>query len=360
MMTQSIAAGVRTALASLAILLCLVTAPALAQSATSGGNNNNSADGSASAPQQAGAVSHPGDVGAGVKKALAGMDNMRNGLISGATALSDRVRVDSDKVAFGLGVIAILFAGLRFASTSDAVAAWTDMIETILILGIFTALYIGYTDFGPGIFVWFDKLASSFNGGVSVYDLPATLASTGGKFYDSIVRILRAALGNPLRLVDALIAALAFLFAMVAVLCAALIYAWFILVGHLMVAVGIAIGPLAVAFGMLDLSRKYFFAWLDYMVTGSMYMVIAAIIAQLVSSTLQSTVTDITNVGTDTTVAAAYALSVAVVLVFIAMEIPKIAGSIFGTGGGISATGGFKMLGRGAWNLGSKLAGKSK
>lgn len=359
-MSQSIAAWIRTALASIGILLCLATTPAHAQGAPSGEGNNNSAGGGTSAPQQIGAVSRPGDIGAGVKKALAGMDRMRTGLISGATALSDSVRVDANKVAFGLGVIAILLAGIRFASTNDAVAAWTDMMETILVLGIFTALYISYTDFGPGIFVWFDKIATSFNAGVSVYDLPATLASTGGKFYDSIVRILQAALGNPLRLIDAVVAAFAFLLAMLAVLCAALIYAWFILVGHLMVAVGIAIGPLAVAFGMLDLSRKYFFAWLDYMVTGSMYMVIAAIIAQLVSSTLQSTVTDITNVGTDTTVAAAYALSVAVVLVFIAMEIPKIAGSIFGTGGGISGTGGFKMLGRGAWNLGSKLAGGKK
>lgn len=350
---------VRTALSSIAILLFLIMTSALARGATAG-EGNDSAGGTASAPQQTAAASQPGDIGAGVKKALAGMDKMRNGLISGATALSNRVRVESDKVAFGLGVLAIIFAGLRFASTNDAVAAWTDMLEALLILGIFTALYIGYTDFGPGIFVWFDKIATDFNGGVSIYDLPSTLAGTGGKFYDSIIRILSAALGNPLRLIDAVVAAITFLMAMLAVLLAALIYAWFILVGHLMVAVGIAIGPLAVAFGMFDLSRKYFFAWLDYMVTGSMYLVVASIIAQLVSSTLQSTVTDITNVGTDTTIAAAYALSVAVVLVFIAMEIPKIAGSLFGTGGGISGTGGVKMLGRGAWSLGGKLAGKRK
>ncbi|MCY1382617.1 hypothetical protein D9M69_706540 [compost metagenome] len=87
-------------------------------------------------------------------------------------------------------------------------------------------------------------------------------------------------------------------------------------------------------------------------------MVVAAIISQLVSKSLIAMVTDIGKVGTDTTIAASYALSTAIILVFVAMEIPKIAGSLFGTGGGVGATGGMKMLGRGAWNLGNKLAGR--
>lgn len=350
-------AVLRITLASLALVLMLVASPSFAQTSGSG-DSSTPTSGNTGAPQQTNSASQPGDLGEGIKKALGKMNGMRSGLINGATSLSDRVRSESDKVAFGLGTIALVLAGLRWASTSDAVTAWTDFLEAIFFIGIFSALYVSYTSFGPAIFVWFDRIATSINGGVDIYNLPMTLAGTAGKFYDSIVRILIAALSNPLKLVDAIVAAIAFALACLAVLAAAIIYSWYILVGHLMVAVGIVVGPLAVAFGMMDISRKYFTAWLDYMVTGSLYMVVAAIIAQLVSASLESIVTDVTNVGTDTTLAASYALSIAVVLIFIATEIPKIAGSLFGTGGGISGAGGFKMLGRGAWNVGKKLAGK--
>lgn len=350
-------ATLRVTLASIALLLGILASPSFAEEPVRG-DSGAPAGGNTGTQQPANSASQPGDLGAGIKKALGKMNGLRSGLINGATSLSNRVRSEADKVAFGLGTIALVLAGLRWASTSDAVTAWTDFLESILFLGIFSALYVSYTSFGPAIFVWFDKIASAINGGVDVYNLPTTLAGTAGKFYDSIVRILIAGLSNPLRLVDAVVAAFTFGLACIAVLAASIIYSWYVLVGHLMVAVGIVVGPLAVAFGMLDLSRKYFTAWLDYMVTGSMYMVVAAIISQLVSSALESIVTDVTNVGTDTTLAASYALSIAIVLIFIAMEIPKLAGSLFGTGGGISGTGGFKMLGRGAMNLGKKMAGK--
>ncbi|KAI3602993.1 hypothetical protein D8I24_3171 (plasmid) [Cupriavidus necator H850] len=327
--------------------LCLAPAIATAQEATSGGE---------SVP--AASAGRPGDISAGIKKTLDKLNGMRNGLIQSAASLSQTTVDDANKIAFGLGVITLVLAGLRFASTSDPVTAWTDLFETFLVLGIFASLYASYTSFSSGLFLWFDHLATSINGGANIYDLPASLAQTGGKFVDSILKTLKAGILNPLSLLDAIVAAALFAFAFIAVLIAALIYSWFILVGHLLVAVGIVVGPLAVASGMADISRRYFTAWLDYMVTGSMYMVVAAIISQLVSKSLSTMVSDVGSIGTDTTIAASYALSTAIILVFVAMEIPKIAGSLFGTGGGVSATGGMRMLGRGAWNLGNKLAGK--
>ncbi|MEM5432389.1 Conjugal transfer protein trbL [Cupriavidus taiwanensis] len=327
--------------------LCLLPQPGNAQEAT-GGNP----------PVAAATAGKPGDIATGIMKTLNRLDRMRSSLIQAAASLSQTTVEDANKIAFGLGVITLVLAGLRFAATSDPVSAWTDLFETILVLGIFSALFASYTSFSAGLFLWFAHLADSINGGVSVYNLPASLANTGGKFVDSIVTNLKAGLINPLSLVDALVAAILFAFAFIAVLIAALIYSWFILVGHLLVAIGIVVGPLAVAFGMADISRRFFNAWLDYMVTGSMYMVVAAIISQLVSKSLISMVSDVGKVGTDTTIAASYALSTAIILVFVAMEIPKIAGSLFGTGGGVGATGGMKMLGRGAWNLGNKLAGR--
>ncbi|BDB30071.1 MULTISPECIES: type IV secretion system protein [Cupriavidus] len=327
--------------------LTLFSCVAVAQEAISSGDSATAASAGA-----------PGEVGQGIKKALDKMNGLRSGLIQAAVWLSERTRPDANKIAFGLGVITLVFAGLRFAATSDAVSAWTDLFETFLVVGIFASLYASYTSFAPGLFVWFNDLAQAINGGVDIYNVPISLARTGGSFYDSVLRTLLAGFANPLKLIDAVVSAILFGLAFIAVLIAALIYSWFILVGHLQVAVGIVVGPLAVAFGMADVSRKYFTAWLDYMVTGSMYMVVAAIISQLVSATLLSIVSDVGNIGTDTLLAASYALSIAILLGFVALEIPKIAGSLFGTGGGVSGTGGMKMFGRGAWNLGRKLAGK--
>lgn len=327
--------------------LCVVPQLTAAQEATAGNQ-----------PVVAASAGKPGDISEGIRKTLSKLDGMRSSLIQAATSLSKATVEDANKIAFGLGVITLVLAGLRFAATSDPVSAWTDLFETFLVLGIFASLYASYTSFSSGLFLWFDHLATSINGGNSIYDLPASLADTGGKFVDSILKTLKAGIVNPLSLLDAVVAAILFAFAFIAVLIAALIYSWFILVGHLLVAVGIVVGPLAVAFGMADISRRFFNAWLDYMVTGSMYMVVAAIISQLVSKPLVAMVGDVGQIGTDTTIAASYALSTAIILVFVAMEIPKIAGSLFGTGGGVGATGGMKMLGRGAWNLGNKLAGR--
>lgn len=356
MMQREVTHGALLAVAIL-LLLCLALATPMAlaeESATSG-----SPAGSATSGATMASAGLPGDVGAGIQKTLNKMDGLTRGLINGATAISDRIKGDADKVAFGLGVIALVLAGLRWAATNDPVAAWTDFIEAIMILGIFASLYVSYSTFAPSIFTWFHKLATAINSGDDIQSLPSTLATTAGKFFESVGRMLKAVFTSNVTVIEAIGGAVLLFLAFVFVLGAALMYSWFIMVGQLQVAIGIVLGPLAVAFGMLDITRKYFFAWLDYMVTGSMYMVVAATIAQLVSAPLLAAVSDIGAAGTDTVLAAGYALSISIMLIFIAMEIPKIAGSIFGTGGGISGTGGFRMLGRGAWNIGKKMAGKS-
>lgn len=340
------------------LLVCfvMVCPPAFAEDSAGGASPASANPSTGGTTASAGA---PGDVAQGIQKTLNKMDGLTRGLINGATAISDRIKGDADKVAFGLGVITMVLAGLRWAATNDPVAAWTDFIEAILILGIFASLYASYSTFAPAIFTWFHKLATAINSGDDIQSLPSTLATTAGKFFESVGRMLKAVFTSNVSLIEAIGGAVLLFLAFICVLAAALIYSWFIMVGQLMVAIGIVLGPLAVAFGMLDITRKYFTAWLDYMVTGSMYMVVAATIAQLVSAPLLAAVSDIGAIGTDTVMAAGYALSISIVLIFIALEIPKIAGSIFGTGGGISGTGGFKMLGRGAWNIGKKMAGKS-
>lgn len=301
---------------------------------------------------------NPGDVGAGVKKGLDKMNGLRSGLIQGASKLSEKTRTQADKFAFGFGVITLVLASLRFAATSDPVSAWTDLFDTLVIVGMFSSLYVGYTTFAPGIFVWFNDLATEINGGTDIYEVPMTLANTAGVFFEAISRALIAGYSNPFKFLDAIVQVVVLFLAFVALLITSLIYFWFIMLGHFQVAVGIALGPIAVSLGFSDYTRKYFTAWLDFMFSGAMYLVVSAVVAQLVSVSLISAINDTRMVGGDTVIGALYALSVAIMLMFVALEIPKMAGAVFGTGGGITGGGAMKMLGRGAWNLGGKLAGK--
>ncbi|WP_029043721.1 type IV secretion system protein [Cupriavidus sp. WS] len=349
----------RSRLLAVTILLLPLTPLAHAQESVSGGSGGTSAAGTgASTLAATSSAGQSGDVGAGIKKTLDKLNGLRSSLIQGATSISDRTRKESDKLAFGLGVITLVLAGLRFAATSDPVGAWTDMFDTLIVIGIFASIYVSYTTFAPGIFTWFNDLASLINDGDDIYNVPLTLAKTAGVFFEAVVRALVAGFSNPLKFIDAAIQALLFVLTFIALMVGALIYSWFILLGHFQVAVGIALGPIGVALGFSDYTRKYFTAWLDYMFTGSLYMVVSAVIAQLVSASLLIAIGDVGVIGGDTYIGASYALSMAIILVFVALEIPKISGSIFGTGGGISGGGAMKMLGRGAWGLGGKLAGK--
>lgn len=304
-------------------------------------------------PTQAG---KEGDAGKGLATALASIATMQSGIVSAGIDLSQSTRSEANKIAFALGVITIVFAGLRFAGTPSPVAAWTDFLETMTILGLFSTIYISYSSFGPGIVKWFQLIASQINGG-NVYDTPTTLATTGGKFWDAWGRAITDADGIS-ETIKAVFSAIPLLGAFVAVLFAAIIYTFFLNIGDLQVAIGLVLGPVAIALGFFDLTRRYFTAWLDFMVTGSMYVVVAAIIGKLVSTTLDSALAKVNGIGTDTWMAAIYVLCISVYLCFVALQIPSIAGSIFGTGGGMSGGGGGTAMMRGAWGLGKKLAGK--
>ena len=304
-----------------------------------------------------GLFAQPGSIGESLKSWLSQFESFRTGLIGGATTLSRSLTPDADKIAFGLAVITLTLAGIRFAATSQPVAAWTEVFETLLMLGIFASLYTGYDKFGPGIYEYFQHLADKIAGTQSMS--PAmTLASVGAGFIDSYLESIRAARG----ISDVLMLAFAGLlllaaFAFCAV--ASLLYTFFISLGEIAAAIGIVIGPIAVALGFSDYSRRYFSSWLDFMIGASMYSVVAAVMARLVSSALVSTLTDQKSAGTATLSGAAYAMSVALFMILVAFELPKLAGAIFGSGGGISGGGAMRIGLKAAGGIGKFLA-KSK
>nr|WP_315597416.1 type IV secretion system protein [uncultured Cupriavidus sp.] len=297
----------------------------------------------------------PGSIGEAFSNFLNKFGDFTPNLITGATALSTTVRPEADKIAFGLAVITLTFAALRFAGTSDPTSAWTDLLETVLVIGVFAALYSGYTQFGPGIYNWFSQLSTKISG-TNTTNPVIVLASIGGSFIDSFLKALSAASWYQILGVafSGLLLAVAFTLCEIA----ALVYTFFISLGMIQVAIGIVIGPIAVALGFHDYSRRFFNSWLDFMIGGSMYIVVAAIMGKLVISSFAASISDINAVGTNSSASAAQAIGYALLMIFVAFEIPKIAGAIFGSGGGISGGGAMRVGLKAAGGLGKFFGGK--
>lgn len=325
-------------LASLISLLLIVTsADALAQSAPA-----SAADASATAPS---ALGQSGDAG----RALSGFSNLmteiRGKLIPSATQLSKTLSSDANKFAYALAVITIIRACLAFSGSHHPISAWTTLLEEFMMLGIFIALYLGYSDAVTGLWNWFQGLGTQVNGGTPVYATPQSMFNLGSKLWDAWVRAVGAASG--LSKIAAFISALPLGVAFLLLYVATIIYVFYVNLGDLQVAIGIVVGQIAVALGFASFTRKYFFSWLHYMITGCMYIVVAGIISNLVIGVIQPKADSVNNIGTDTLYAACYAMCMALYLCFVAMQIPSIAGSIFGTGGGVDGGGGLSVIAKG-------------
>ncbi|CAN7778593.1 TrbL/VirB6 plasmid conjugal transfer protein [Cupriavidus necator] len=291
----------------------------------------------------------PGSIGEALSSTVREILALRDGLLDGGIALSQRTASEAGKFAWALAVLTLVIGGIRFMAHRNPVGAWVEFIETLTSLGIFVAIYLSYSSFGSGIFKWFDELARAISGGN--YDTGAILAYTAAQFMDSFFVAFKAAKWYDK--LDVVFSSLGLLVAFAFTALASLIYAYFVIVGQLQAAVGLAIGLIAVSLGFSEFTRKYFWAWFDFMVTASMYVVTAAILANLVATATAETIRHVAAVGTSTAAAGWKAASLSIVIVLISLEIPKLAGSLFGTGGGIS--GGAAGIAKGAWNLGAKL-----
>ncbi|WP_083384857.1 MULTISPECIES: type IV secretion system protein [unclassified Cupriavidus] len=333
-------------LASLLSLLLVVTsADALAQSASA-----SAADASSTAPT---AIGKAGDAG----KALSGFSNLmtelRGKLIPSATQLSKTLSSDANKFAYALAVITIIRACLAFSGSHHPISAWTTLLEEFMMLGIFIALYLGYTDAVTGLWNWFQQVGTQVNGGTPVYATPQSMFNLGSKLWDAWARALGDASG--LSKIAAFISALPLGVAFLLLYVATIIYIFYVNLGDLQVAIGIVVGQIAVALGFASFTRKYFFSWLHYMITGCMYIVVAGIISNLVLGVIQPKADGVNGIGTDTLYAACYAMCMALYLCFVAMQIPSIAGSIFGTGGGVDGGGGLSVIGKSGGLAGKAL-----
>ncbi len=347
-MVRSFRRALRLAILCLSILLGAVYGMQAANAQLVSSSDTPAATGTSASTAPAVPSGTPGEFGAGSNDAVKQIASLLNSLIPNAVILSQKVMPEANKFAWGLGVITIVLAGVRFAATHHPVSAWVAVFEEITILGVFVALYLGYTAAAPGFWNWFTALGAMINNGASA-DVSSQMATLAGTIVDALRQnfTVYGALTNlPSFLADAAVLLLAFIVMAIA----SVFFAYYTAIGQIQSAIGIVVGPIALSLGFSSYTRGYFQKWLDWMVSAGMYVVIVQILMGLVGTSITTALKTATSVGGHTTMNAAYVFDLAVFVLLLSMEIPKLAG-IFGGGASASGTSGVKTLSRAVTGL---------
>jgi TrbL/VirB6 plasmid conjugal transfer protein len=338
MMTRQVMTILRALCVTLAIFCGAIGSStlAVAQAASATTVSNASAGTSGTAALQ----SQPGEFANGATRAAEQIRVLLGSLIPSAIATSAGVMNEANKFAWGLGVISLVLVGVRFAGTHHPVSAWVNLFEEVAILGIFVALYLGYTTTASGFWTWFEQLASNISGGNNG-STGAAMASLAGTIFEAVKAKfgIEGLLNLGGTLADILVLGLAFIFMCVA----SIVFVYFSAVGQIQAAVGIVLGPIALALGFSSYTRNYFVKWLDWMIGAGMYVVVVAILIKLVGNSITNAVIAATQVGGSTTVNGAYVFDLSIFVLLLSFEIPKLA-TIFGGGATATGTGALKLL----------------
>jgi hypothetical protein len=280
-----------------------------------------------------------GDFAKGSTDAISQIQGLLGGIIPAAVTASANVMTEANKFAWGLGVISLVLVGIRFSGTHHPVSAWVNLFEELAVLGIFVALYLGYSTSASGFWTWFQQLATDISSGAD-NSISTQLATLAGTMFDAVktrvvnIKLLTDITGT---LVDAIGLVLAF----IAILIASIVFAYYSAVGQIQAAVGIVLGPIAIALGFSSYTRTYFMKWLDWMIHSGMYIVMVAVLVKLLGANITNAVQNATKL-TGATVTGAYAFDLAVFVLLLSFEIPKLAG-MFGSGAGATGTGAMKL-----------------
>jgi TrbL/VirB6 plasmid conjugal transfer protein len=280
-----------------------------------------------------------GDYGTGAASAQKQIASLLNNLIPAAVAASQTVVPEANKFAWGLGVITLVLAGLRFAGTHHPVSAWVSLFEEVAVLGIFAALYLGYSGTAHIFWDWFANLAKAIEG--SSPDPGSQMAKLGGTILDAL-RTRLSASGAILNFVQVAADALVLLLAFIVMTVASIVFTYYTSIGMIQSAIGIVLGPIGVALGFSSYTRGYFQKWLDWMISSGMYVVVVAVLMKLVGQSISTSVATASNVGAESTMNAAFVFDLSIFVLLLSFEIPKLA-SIFGGGASASGGGGLRM-----------------
>lgn len=282
-----------------------------------------------------GATFQPGEIGKGGAAALSAIGSLFNAVITTAVSASQLVKPEADKLAGGLAVITVVLAFARYAAASHPTQAWMNLFEELGILGIFASIYVGYATFAPGFYGWFGTLANDISA-ANVASGATGLGAAASDLYDAFAKSFAGAAWYQY---PALLMAMGpVIMAYIVLSITSLVFMYFANIGQLQAAAGIVMGQIAVALGFSSFTRGYFKSWLDYMVSASMYTVVAAILMKLVSGSLLSAIAVGKGIGLTTPQGATYVFDLSIFVFLLSFEIPKIAGMF---GGGANASGSF-------------------
>ncbi|MCA8002788.1 MULTISPECIES: type IV secretion system protein [Burkholderia cepacia complex] len=280
-----------------------------------------------------------GEVAKGATAAIEEITKIMKDLIDLSVEISKSLDKDSDKMAGGLAVITVVVAWIRFAATSDPIAAWQSVFEDLAVLGIFAAIYVSYGKWAPGFYKWFNDMAIAVSG-ASAESLPMAMVKAAGALFDAVIEGLKAE--HWWNYMALLVNLLPLLISWALLMIASLVFLFFISLGTIQMAVAIVMGKIAFALGMSEFTRGWFKSWLDFTIGAGMYMVVAAILQRLMTTTLATSFSNTIAKGLTTPFAGSLALDLSIFVLILAFEIPKLA-SMFG--GGANAGGGaFKSL----------------
>lgn len=280
-----------------------------------------------------GSTIKPGEIGVGATKAIDKLGTLFSAVIPAAVTTSQLIKDYADKFAGGLAVITIVLAAVRYSGTKDPVSAWIAVFEELAMLGIFASMYVGYVKAAPGFYNWFVALSQKIT--PNMQSGQGTFASASGQLFDAVIAAFAAE--HWYNYVKLAISMIPLIFAWLVLMVTSVVFAFFIQIGQLQAAVGIVLGQIAFALGFSSFTRGYFKAWLDYMISAGMYIVIAAILVKLVTGSITGALADAQKIGLSTAEGSAYVLDLALFVFLLSFEIPKMAG-IFG--GGANASGG--------------------
>ncbi|MFM0027426.1 type IV secretion system protein [Paraburkholderia madseniana] len=330
-----------SAVRAMLLALCVFVGASLTSQAafadTTGATGSSTGSSTTAAPL----ASSNGDFTKGSTDAIGQLQGLLGNIIPAAVQASGSVLTEANKFAWGLGVISLVLVGIRFSGTHHPISAWVNLFEELAILGIFVALYLGYTTSAAGFWNWFQQLATDIGGGTdnSISTQMSTLAGTVLDALKAKVTLITVLTEFNATLTDVIVLFLAFL-----VMClASVVFMYFSAVGQIQAAVGIVLGPIAIALGFSSYTRGYFQKWLDWMIHSGMYVVMVAVLMKLMGTNISSAVSRVTTVGGHTQVSGAYVFDLAVFILLLSFEIPKLAG-MFGSGAGASGTGALKLM----------------
>ncbi|MBC3871413.1 type IV secretion system protein [Undibacterium oligocarboniphilum] len=249
---------------------------------------------------------------------------------------SPGIRKYSLLFAWGFGVIALVFSGMKIALGGHHHAI-EDWLLTMLNIGFFAALLIpgNYATIVSALSGFSDDLASSL---MDSHANPAQLmVNMFSNIFKGILKNLP--LTVPQFLANLQYTLISLFLAAIAIICGLVACFFFVLysnIGNVLMAIAFALGPLFIAMGVWSVTKPFFDKWLNFMIIAAFYQIVGAVMMGLI---VQSAImpTGATDSSVSSSAYIMYATFSMVVLAYLASMIPEIVNALLpGSIGSIS------------------------